>query len=195
MDHHVVELLKEELNAYTSMETKTKEINKRNILGPNTIYTCTENLYIKTLTKSEDLLKTSSAIYTRSIKCFHAKFIIKPPGAMGFMPHQDYEYWRNNGYAGKSIHTIIIAIEKGTIANGTTQVIPGSHRMEIFRDSTFEYEIEAKLREKGFNAIPVELDPGDALIFHGNTIHKSNQNLSSTSRNFIVLSAVVADKG
>ena len=67
--------------------------------------------------------------------------------------------------------------------------------MEIFRDSTFEYEIEAKLREKGFNAIPVELDPGDALIFHGNTIHKSNQNLSSTSRNFIVLSAVVADKG
>jgi ectoine hydroxylase-related dioxygenase (phytanoyl-CoA dioxygenase family) len=58
----------------------------------------------------------------------------------------------------------VIALVKTTKANGATLVIPGSHLWGLGR------------YPKNGEAIYAELNPGDALIFVGNTYHAGGGN-------------------
>jgi ectoine hydroxylase-related dioxygenase (phytanoyl-CoA dioxygenase family) len=60
----------------------------------------------------------------------------------------------------------VTALTKTTKENGATIVIPGSH---LWRPERCPYDEEA---------IPVELNPGDALIFAGNTYHAGGGNVT-----------------
>ena len=60
----------------------------------------------------------------------------------------------------------VTALTKTTKENGATIVIPGSHLWEPER---CPYDEEA---------IPVELNPGDALIFVGNMYHAGGGNVT-----------------
>lgn len=101
--------------------------------------------------------------------------------------HQDYGYWYNFGCLFPNMGTVSIAIERASKENGCLQILEKSHKfgrvnhMRIgdqagIDDETMQYLLKkCKLRH-------VELGPGDAIFFHCNLIHKSNQNSSPFGR-------------
>jgi len=113
---------------------------------------------------------------------------MKEPKTGGqFIWHQDYGYWYKNGCLFPDMATVFIAIDPATKQNGCLQVLKGSHRLgriehvmiggQTGADET-QVEEAAKLLEKEY----VVLNPGDALFFHCNVLHRSDANLSENRR-------------
>jgi ectoine hydroxylase-related dioxygenase (phytanoyl-CoA dioxygenase family) len=101
--------------------------------------------------------------------------------------HQDYGYWYQNGLLFPDLCSVMIAVDKATKENGCLQVIKGSHKMgrvnHILSGDQAGADMERvnevlKVREKVY----CEMEPGDALFFHPNLLHASDQNLSENSR-------------
>lgn len=119
---------------------------------------------------------------------YHHKMMLKEPRIGGAWEwHQDYGYWYNNGCLFPDMASCLIAVDRATRANGCLQVIPGSHKMGriehgITGDQTGAdlNRVEAAL--KRMELVYCELEPGDAIFFHGNTLHRSDQNTSEYPR-------------
>ena len=120
---------------------------------------------------------------------WHSKFSIKTKGCEARVDwHQDYTSWYNEGLLFPHLLTIGIAIKPVTRANGCVQFIPGSHKMgrigmisvvnptneDLFR------RIDKAKQELG--VVHAEMDVGDAVFFHANTLHGSDLNATDTPR-------------
>jgi phytanoyl-CoA hydroxylase len=106
-------------------------------------------------------------------------FYFKPPGARGQAFHQDNYYLKVRP---GTCCAVWIACDAADAENGGLSVVPGTHELEIVcpeesaRDSSFAKELVPP--PEGFTPILPELEPGDALVFHGNLIHGSQTNTS-----------------
>jgi ectoine hydroxylase len=81
----------------------------------------------------------------------------------------------------------MIAVDKATRENGCLQVLRGSQRMgrvDHVRcgDQTGADPERVQAACARMELVHVELDPGDAVIFHGNLLHRSDQNRSQDPR-------------
>jgi hypothetical protein len=101
----------------------------------------------------------------------------KPPGARGQALHQD------NFYLKVEPGTCIaawVALDPADCENGGLEVVPGTHRMDIFcpeeADSAVSFTREYVPPPPGLEAIPVDLAPGDVLFFNGSLVHGSHPN-------------------
>jgi ectoine hydroxylase len=81
----------------------------------------------------------------------------------------------------------MIALDRANKENGCLQILKGSHHMgrvdhgwvgKQFGANTDRIEEIKKVTE----LLYVEMEPGDALFFHCNLLHKSDANLSKNSR-------------
>lgn len=119
-------------------------------------------------------------------------YIFKQPYIGGkVIPHQDGSYLFNEPL---KITGVWIALEDATLENGCLSFIPGSHRSPIQRryirnpnqeefnaGKMLIYEGEPETYDD--NAfVPVEIKAGDAIVIHGQVVHKSEQNKSPISR-------------
>lgn len=119
---------------------------------------------------------------------YHHKMMLKEPRVGGAWEwHQDYGYWYNNGCLFPDMASCLIAVDQATKANGCLQVIRGSHRMGRIDHSKTGTQtgadlerVEAALQQ--MELVYCELEPGDAIFFHGNTLHRSDQNTSENPR-------------
>ncbi len=119
---------------------------------------------------------------------YHHKMMLKEPRVGGAWEwHQDYGYWYNNGCLFPDMGSCLIAVDRATKENGCLQVIRGSHKMgRIEHGKTGEQtgadlsRVEAALQR--MELVYCELEPGDAIFFHGNTLHRSDQNTSENPR-------------
>ena len=105
-------------------------------------------------------------------------FYFKPPGSPGQALHQDnfYLHVRPGTCLGAWM-----AVDPARPENGCMYVIPGSHRMAIMcPKSPGDFSTHMAGMPKGMKAIPICLDPGDVLLFHGNLIHGSPANKTQT---------------
>ena len=120
---------------------------------------------------------------------YHSKMMLKEPltgGAWAW--HQDYGYWYNMGYPfADQMGSCLIAIDRATKDNGCLQVLRGSQRLgRLDHGLTGEQTgldpewIEEAM--KLFDLVYCELEPGTALFFHSNLLHRSDQNRSPNSR-------------
>ncbi|CAN5194664.1 phytanoyl-CoA dioxygenase family protein [soil metagenome] len=119
---------------------------------------------------------------------YHSKMILKDAKVGGAWAwHQDYGYWYQNGLLFPDLASVMVAVDKATKENGCLQVIKGSHKMgrvnHILSGDQAGADMERvnevlKVREK----IYCEMNPGDALFFHSNLLHASDQNNSENSR-------------
>jgi len=120
---------------------------------------------------------------------FHSKLMQKEPKVGGAWEwHQDYGYWYKNEFLlpGQMI-SVMIAITTAKKENGCLQVIKGSHKMGRIEHGFAGEQVGASqhyvdLALKTMELVYVEVNPGDALFFHSNLLHRSEANLSENSR-------------
>lgn len=119
---------------------------------------------------------------------YHHKMMLKEPRVGGAWEwHQDYGYWYNNGCLFPDMGSCLIAVDRANRENGCLQVIRGSHKMgRVDHGKTGDQtgadltRVEAALER--MELVYCELEPGDAIFFHGNTLHRSDQNTSEHPR-------------
>ncbi len=119
---------------------------------------------------------------------YHTKMMLKEPYVGGAWEwHQDYGYWYYNGCLFPLLASCLIAVDRATRENGCLQVLKGSHAMGRIEhgktgDQTgADMEVVAAALER-FELAYIEARPGDALFFHCNLLHRSDQNSSPDAR-------------
>jgi phytanoyl-CoA hydroxylase len=130
------------------------------------------------------LLDVAECLLGPDIDCFLSQFIAKRPGALGQPWHQDSFYFPFD--RGPQVG-IWLAVTEARMDNGPLWVIPGSHTEPIHAVvpdarpyanygyvEVVDYDTSAE--------IPVLMQPGDLLVFHGHLFHRSTDNGSESSR-------------
>ncbi len=123
---------------------------------------------------------------------YHSKLTMKRPRVGGAWDwHQDYGYWYNNGCLFPDLASVFIAIDPSRRENGCLEVLRGSHRMGRLDHGRVGGQTGADMERveqamKVLERVYCEMDPGDALFFHSNTLHSSSQNVSDHSRNVLL---------
>jgi ectoine hydroxylase-related dioxygenase (phytanoyl-CoA dioxygenase family) len=120
---------------------------------------------------------------------FHTKLMQKEPRVGGAWEwHQDFGYWYKNQFLfPDQLVSVMIALTTATRENGCIQVIKGSHKMGRVNHGFKGEQVGADMTmvNHALNTmehIYVELEPGDALFFHSNILHRSEANLSDHPR-------------
>lgn len=119
---------------------------------------------------------------------FHHKMILKEPFVGGAWEwHQDYGYWYRDGCLFPDLASCFIAVDRATKTNGCLQVVRESHRMgridhTTVGDQTAADPLRVAAAIERLELVHVAMEPGDALFFHANTLHRSDQNRSPDPR-------------
>ena len=146
-----------------------------------------EDLY-GTVARCHRIVDSMEQLLDDEVYHYHSKMSIKEPFTGGAWAwHQDYGYWYQNGCLFPDMASVFIAVDPNTRENGCMQVLKGSHlmgRVEHGRygDQTGADPERTDAAMKVLDLVYVELDPGDALFFHSNTLHRSDQNKSPNPR-------------
>ncbi len=143
------------------------------------------------LTKSRRMVESVDKLMEgdAAVCHFHSKLMQKEPKVGGAWEwHQDYGYWYKNEflYPGQMM-SVMIAITEANKQNGCLQVIKGSHHMGRIEHGFAGEQVGASqhyvdLALKTMELVYVEIQPGDALFFHSNLLHRSEANLSDKPR-------------
>ncbi|XP_062522569.1 L-proline trans-4-hydroxylase-like isoform X2 [Corticium candelabrum] len=119
---------------------------------------------------------------------YHTKLMMKEAFTGGsFVWHQDYGYWYMNGCLYPDMGTAFIAIDRCDEENGCLQVVRGSNHLGRLDHGRVGGQTGANADRvaeilKELHVDDAVLDPGDALFFHCNLLHKSNRNDSARRR-------------
>ncbi|MFI6789146.1 phytanoyl-CoA dioxygenase family protein [Nonomuraea sp. NPDC050383] len=107
-------------------------------------------------------------------------FYFKPPGARGQALHQD------NFYLQVEPGTCVaawIALDRIDRANGGLEVVPGTHKMDLFcpeeADLDVSFTREYVPPPPGLEPVPVDMEAGDVLFFNGSLVHGSGPNTTA----------------
>jgi len=119
---------------------------------------------------------------------WHTKMMLKEPRVGGAWEwHQDYGYWYHNGCLFPTMASCLISVTPSNRENGCLQVLRGSQQMgRIDHGKTGDQtgadmeRVNAALER--MELLYIECQPGDALFFDGNLLHRSDQNLSDAPR-------------
>ncbi len=141
-----------------------------------------------TIARSRRVVDRMTAFLEGEIYHYHHKLIFKEPRVGGAWEwHQDYGYWYQNGCLLPEMASCMIAIDRATQQNGCLQVLRGSHLIGRIDHGKTGDQTGADMERVGvaldrFELVQVTLEPGDAVIFHANLLHRSDQNRSDDPR-------------
>ena len=120
---------------------------------------------------------------------FHSKLMQKEPRVGGAWEwHQDYGYWYKNQFMfPDQLISVMVALTEANKQNGCLQIIKGSHKLGRVNHGFAGEQVGADMTmvDNALKTMPLiycELEPGDALIFHSNLLHRSEANLSDRPR-------------
>ena len=146
-----------------------------------------EDVYSRVV-RSRRIVETMSGLLGDEVYHYHHKLMLKEPKVGGAWEwHQDYGYWYNFGCLFPTMASCYIAIDPAVPANGCLQVLPGSHHLgridhgKVGGQTGVDPERLPAILER-FPLKYVEMQPGDGLFFHGNLLHRSDQNTSDDPR-------------
>jgi len=143
------------------------------------------------LTRSEKMVRSVAQLLNNdSAVChFHSKLMQKEPKVGGAWEwHQDYGYWYKNQFMfPDQLISVMVALTHANKANGCLQVIKGSHKLGRVNHGFSGEQVGADMTMvdnalKTMELVYSELEAGDALFFHSNTLHRSEANLSDHPR-------------
>ncbi len=120
---------------------------------------------------------------------YHSKLLQKEPRVGGAWEwHQDYGYWYKNQFLfPDQLLSVLVAITRANKENGCIQVIKGSHKLGRVNHAFTGEQVGADMAMvnnalKTMGLVYCELEPGDVMFFHPNTLHRSEANLSDNAR-------------
>jgi ectoine hydroxylase-related dioxygenase (phytanoyl-CoA dioxygenase family) len=139
--------------------------------------------------RSEKIVDTMEDLLGGEVYHYHSKITAKEPFEGGAWEwHQDYGYWYNNGCLFPLMATAMIALDKCTKSNGCLQVLSGSNNLGRIDHALLESgQVGVDLKrvneaKKHLELVYCEMEPGDVLFFHCNTLHRSDRNNSPDRR-------------
>ena len=146
-----------------------------------------DNLYAAVV-RSHRVANNMATLLGDEVYHYHHKMMLKEPFVGGAWEwHQDYGYWYDFGCLYPDMGSCFIAVDRANRENGCLQVIPGSHHfgrmnhMKVGGQTGADPErVSAAVAR--LTSEYVEMEPGDGLFFHGNLLHRSDQNSSPNPR-------------
>lgn len=139
--------------------------------------------------RSRRVVDTMEDMLGGEVYHYHSKLTAKEAYDGGAWEwHQDYGYWYHNGCMYPYMGSVMVALDRANRENGCLQVLRGSHLVGRVDHGVLPGEqVGADLRrveemKKQLELVYVELEPGDALFFHANVMHRSDQNRSPNRR-------------
>lgn len=140
------------------------------------------------LVADERIVGHLRAILRDEAVLFKDKLIFKMPGVDGYTMHQDWAWGWQQLCPADEILSVSIQIDGADASNGCIELFPGYHDRLLtppglqtnFRDEDVE-QIDLARGEK------IETEPGDVLIFHSLTPHRSGPNTADYSRRSLYL--------
>jgi ectoine hydroxylase-related dioxygenase (phytanoyl-CoA dioxygenase family) len=152
----------------------------RNDLPDDTIYGA--------LVRSRRVVSAMEQLLGDEVYHYHHKMILKEARVGGAWAwHQDYGYWYGNGCLFPDMGSCMIAVDRATQQNGCLQVVKRSHLLgridhgKVGDQTGADPERVAAALER-LELVYCELEPGAAIFFHANTLHRSDQNKSEHPR-------------
>jgi ectoine hydroxylase-related dioxygenase (phytanoyl-CoA dioxygenase family) len=147
----------------------------------------TETIY-GMIARCESIVGSMEKLLGGEVYHYHSKMIMKDPLVGGAWTwHQDYGYWYHNGVLFPWMGSAFIAVDRATRENGCLQVIRGSchlGRIDHVQSGQQAGADMARVGEilKRQELVYLEMEPGDVVFFHCNTLHRSDQNKSAMPR-------------
>jgi ectoine hydroxylase len=138
--------------------------------------------------RCERMVRSCERLLGGEVYHYHSKMIMKDPRVGGAWTwHQDYGYWYQNGVLQPLLTSASIAVDRATRENGCLQVIEGSHhcgRVEHVLTGDQAGADRERVDEilKRMPLVYLDMEPGDAVFFHCNLLHRSDQNRSEHPR-------------
>ena len=133
------------------------------------------------IVRSQRIVNTMEILLDGEVYHYHHKLILKEPRVGGAWAwHQDYGYWYNNSCLFPLLASCMIAVDRATQENGCLQVLKGSHHIGRVDHGRIGDQTGADLERvhaatERLNLVPCELEPGWAVFFHCNLLHRSDQ--------------------
>ena len=141
------------------------------------------------------VLDAAESLIGPDILAFLMMFIYKPPGvAQSEHPfHQDAVFFPFGPQ--ESCVGVWIPLDPVSEENGTLCVVPGSHRLEVRKHEVREGINFGAVAAQGVegsaefhrDAIPMEMSPGDCLLFNTRLLHRSGGNRTEGHRRVVTL--------
>lgn len=147
-----------------------------------------EDSIYSAIVQAEPLVTAMESVLGDEVYHYHHKMILKESRTGGAWTwHQDYGYWYNNGCLFPDMASCMFAVDRATKENGCLQVLRSSHRMGRIDHTKRGDQTGADMERvnaalQRLELVHVEMNPGSAVLFHGNTLHRSDQNLSDNPR-------------
>jgi hypothetical protein len=140
------------------------------------------------IARCESIVGSAEKLLDDEVYHYHSKMIMKDAKVGGAWAwHQDYGYWYQNGVLYPDLTSVFIAVDQATKENGCLQVVKGSHKLgRVEHKLTGEQAgaDQGRVDEilKRLELVYVIMEPGDAVFFHANTLHRSDKNRSDKPR-------------
>lgn len=140
------------------------------------------------IVRSQRIVMAMQSLLADEVYHYHHKMMLKEPLIGGAWEwHQDYGYWYDNGCLYPDMASCLIAVDRATQENGCLQVVRGSHKLGRLEHGKTGGQTGANLERvaavlERLELVYCKLSPGDAIFFHGNMLHRSDQNKSQHSR-------------
>jgi len=184
----------EQINAYADNIIKSEKLESYYVLEN---YTTEKKKYIKYMSKPIEnithinqlvngrVFKIATQLLGEDVFLFGNDLHQKYPNSDSITPaHQDS--FLNGSEPPHNFLTIWIALDYCNEENGCLQVVRGSHKLDVQEHFKSKHTaFSSTLQEDGKipdkfkdDIIKSELNPGDAIVFHGNTIHYADGNRS-----------------
>jgi ectoine hydroxylase len=140
--------------------------------------------------RCERMVDTMETVLDGPVYHFQSKLTAKEPYVGGAWEwHQDYGYWYHNGCLFPFLASCMIALDPTRRENGCLKMVARSHLMGRIDHVPVPGEGQniadpKRMTEilKACETVYCEMEPGDGLFFHGNTLHSSEQNRSAKRR-------------
>lgn len=121
---------------------------------------------------------------------WHSKMVRKQPGDGKVAWHTGFSAWYEDGCLYPKTVTCTIAIDKNNQENGCLQVLRGSHLMGridnvVIGETTGGDPTRIAKAFENHELVYCEMEPGDVLFFHSNTLHGSDGNTGNQPRTLI----------
>ena len=136
--------------------------------------------WLGTATRLARIVEGAEALIGEAVYHYHSKIVQKPAGRSGRVVwHQDFGGWYQDGCLKPDMLTCIVALTSATEESGCLHMLKGSHymgRIDRIRDDhaySNIHPLRASAMLERFEDVAIELEPGDGLFFHCNTVHAS----------------------